>query len=126
MEKQRLTSASKSTLPSVSEIDDLDTVKQVQRLLKEASALKAKVSEAEDRLAEIRDELSAVCEAYGGDSPLKGFRSGLAGFEYHGYVTRKALNKEKLVTLVPAEVIDQCYTEGAPFLLAKFVVFDLE
>ena len=123
MEKQRLTSASRSTLPMVSEIPDSDTMKRAIALMKEAAKLKIQVSEAEDRLNSIRTELAAICEAYGTEH---GFRYGHVGFEYHGYITRKSFSKEKAVTLIPADVIDQCYTESEPFLLTKVVVFDLD
>lgn len=120
--KQRLTSASKSKLPVVSEIPDTDTMQHAVRLMREASGLRAKVSEAEDRLDEIRGELAAICEGYG----MAGFKHGLNGFEYHGYQTRRTLSKEKLVQVVAADVIDSCYEESKPFLSSKFVSFDLE
>lgn len=125
--KARLRSASMSSLPQSSAIPDADTFKQVNALLKEAVKLKTKVAEAEDRLDEIKNELSTVAAAY----DLKGFRHGMAGFEYHGYTSRSTLNKAKLVDKLseygaPASLIDECYEPGAGFLSAKFVVFDLE
>jgi hypothetical protein len=119
---KRLTSASNSKLPMASELPDTDDLKRVVKLMKEANALKVKISEAEDRLDEIKQELSAVCEVYN----MKGFRHGLNAFEYHGWITRKALNKEKLATLVPADVIDSCYEPGPPFLSVRVIAFDME
>jgi len=119
---KRLTSASRSALPMASELPDTEDLKRVVKLMKEANGLKVKISEAEDRLDEIKAELSAVCEVYN----MKGFRHGLNGFEYHGWITRKSFNKEKLATLVPAGVIDSCYEEGNPFLSVKVIAFDME
>ena len=125
--KTRLRSASRSTLPKSSEIPDTETFKNVNKMLKEAVGLKIKVSEAEDRLEEIKNELAAVAMAY----DLTGFRHGLAGYEYHGYTSRQTLNKQKLIEKVsaygcPASVIDEAYEDGKPYLSAKIVVFDLE
>lgn len=121
-EKKRYLSASRSSLPLASELPDTEDLKRVVKLMKEANGLRAKISESEERLDEIKTELSAVCEVYN----MKGFRHGLHGFEYHGWTARKALNKEKLVTLVPADVIDKCYEDGKPFLSVKLIAFDLE
>jgi hypothetical protein len=121
--KQRLRSASGSTLPVASIIPDADTFQQVRKLLAEAVKVKVKQSELEDREREIRDELAAVCEAY----QLKGFRHGRAGFEYHGYTTRKTLSKEKLLAAgIPAETISDCLEESKPFILCKVVTFDID
>ena len=125
--KSRLRSASRSTLPKSSEIPDTETFKSVNKMLKEAVTLKVKVSEAEERLDEIKSELAAVAMAY----DLTGFRHGLAGYEYHGYTSRQTLNKQKLIEKVsaygcPASVIDEAYEDGKTFLSAKIVVFDLE
>ena len=123
----RLRSASRSTLPKSSEIPDPETFRSVNKMLKEAVALKVKVSEAEERLEEIKNELAAVAMAY----DLSGFRHGLAGYEYHGYTSRQTLNKQKLIEKIgangcPASVIDESYEDGKPFLSAKIVVFDME
>jgi HD superfamily phosphodiesterase len=122
-EKKRYLSASRSSLPLCSEFADSDIVKQVAKLLKRGNAERARISEAEERLDEIKAELSAICETYGIE---KGFRHGLHGFEYHGWITRKALNKEKLATLVPADVIDKCYEDGKPFLSVKLIAYDID
>lgn len=122
MEKQRLTHASNSKLPQLSELPDDDVQKRVRSLLTEAMKLKAQISAADERLGMIRDELAAVCEVY----EMKGFRNGLAGFECHGLVTRKSLSREKLVLHVAADIIDSCYDESKPFLSAKFVAFDVD
>src|SRR5258708_40301778 len=92
-EKQRLRSASGSSLPIASVIDDSDLFKKAVKLLKEATAVVVKKSECEEREREIKEELGAICAAY----DLKGFRHGLHGFEYHGYQTRKTLSKERLL-----------------------------
>lgn len=123
-EKKRYLSASNSSLPLCSVIPDSDTVKRVGVILKEAVKLKVRISEAEEKLEEIKNEMAALCEVY--PEAAKGVRFGMCGFEYHGYVTRKALNKEKLATLVPADVIDQCYVDGTPFLSCKVIAFDVE
>ena len=122
-EKKRFLSASRSSLPLCSEIPDSDTVKEVGSLLKEANDLRVKISEAQERVDEIKNQLAALCEAYGLE---KGFRYGMIGYEYHGFVSRKTLDKEKLATLVPADVIDSCYVEGKQFLSAKLIAFDVE
>jgi hypothetical protein len=125
--KTRLRSASRSTLPRSSEIPDSETFKNVNKLLKEAVGLKVKVSEAEERLDEIKNELASIAMAY----DMAGFRHALAGFEYHGYTSRQALNKQALIEKVsaygcPASVIEESYKAGETFLDTKFVVFDLE
>ncbi len=121
--KPRLLSAAGSNLPSVAVISDNETFRRAVKLLKEGILVKAKQSELEERAAEIRDELAAISEAY----QLKGMKYGLAGFEYHGYVTRKSLSKERLLALgVPADTIDQAFVEGNPYLSTKLIVFDLE
>lgn len=120
--KARYRSASGSSLPLVSVIDDTDVMKRAIKLLKEATTLKVKQSEAEEKLIEIRDELAAVCEAYG----LKGIRHGLSGFEYHGYASRKTLDKTKLLNFISADDLASCYVDGEPYLSAKVTVFDLE
>lgn len=121
-EKKRLLSSSNSHLPVCSEIDDPETFRAAVKLMKEGNKLRAQISELDDRRVAIITELSAICEAYN----MKGFRHGLNGFEYHGYTLRKSLNKEKLVTLVPADVIDQCYEDGKPFVSYKLIAFDID
>ena len=122
-EKQRLRSAAGSNLPLASVIDDPELFKKSVKLLKEATGCSVKQSEAEDRLKEIKEELGAICEAYG----LKGFKHGLHGFEYHGYTTRKSLSKEKLLAAgVSAEIIADAYVEGTPFMFSKVIPFDIE
>lgn len=120
-QKQKLTKASNSKLPQLSELPDEDAQARAKRLLREASKLKMEISEREERVTAIRDELAAICEGYS----LPGFKYGLAGFEYHGYTTRRTLSKEKLAVHVAADIIDKCYDESKPFLSSKFVVFDL-
>ena len=125
--KTRLRSASRSTLPKSSEIPDPETFKSVNKMLKEAVALKVKVSEAEERLEEIKNELAAVAMAY----DLSGFRHGMAGYEFRGYNSRQTLDKQALIEKMsadgcPASLIDECYKSGASFLDARIVVFDLE
>jgi len=126
--KQRLKSASRSTLPPCSAaFDDSDELKQVAKLLKEAVKLKAAKSEADERLDEIETELTAIAMIHG----LKGFRHGLAGFEDRGWQARNTLNKQKLVSAIaeygaPASVIDACYEKGKEFHDTRIVIFDLE
>jgi len=123
MEKQRLRSASKSSLPIASKIPDPETFRRVVALLKEGVEIKVKASELEEREKEIKEELAAVSEAYG----TKGFRHGLVGFEYHGWQTKKTLSKEKLLSNgVSAAVIDNSFAESAPFLSTKMFAFDLD
>jgi hypothetical protein len=122
-DKQRLRSAKNSSLPLTSVIPDTDVFKQACRLLEEAVRVKSVMSELEERADAIREELAAVAAAY----DLKGFRHGLAGFEYHGYTARKTLSKELLLAAgVSADVIAGAHVEGEPFLSCKLVVFDLE
>lgn len=120
--KSRYRSASGSSLPLVSVIDDSDLMKKATKLLREGTAYKVKESEAQDRLDTIREELGAICAAYG----LKGIRHGLNGFEYHGYTSRKTLDKTKLLNFISADDLASCYVEGDPYLSAKVVPFDLE
>lgn len=123
MEKQRLRSAAKSSLPMASTIPDPETFRRVVELLKEGVALKVKASELEEREKEIKEELAAVAEGY----QTKGFRHALAGFEYHGWQTKKTLSKEKLLSNgVSADVIDKSFSESDPFLSTKMFAFDLE
>lgn len=121
--KQRLRSAAGSSLPIASVIDDSEIFKRVVKLLKEATSTVVRRSECEDREREIKEELGAICAAY----DLKGFRHGKHGFEYHGYMTRKTLSKERLLAQgVSAEQIDAAYEDGKPYLYAKIIPFDLD
>jgi hypothetical protein len=126
--KQRLKSASRSTLaPCSSVLEDSDELKQVAKLLKEAVKLKTAKSEADDRLEEIETELTAIAMIHN----LKGFRHGLAGFEDRGWQSRNTLNKQKLVAAMaeygaPANLIDACYDKGREFHDTRIVIFDLE
>jgi hypothetical protein len=123
MPGERIYSAAKSNLPIASVIDDPETFKRAVALLRKATANKVKKSEIEESDEQVRAELAAICEAYS----LKGLKHGLAGFEYHGYATRKTLSKELLLARgVSAEDIEASYKEGDPFLSAKVVVFDIE
>lgn len=122
-EKKRLTSAANSSLPQASSIPDEETFQRVRVLLRDAIKAKVKQSEAEDKLKEIREELVLIAEAYG----MKGFRHGLAGFQYDGYIRRKTLSKEALLASgVSAQIIEDAYIEGAEFVSAKIVAFDIE
>lgn len=125
--KERLRSASNSKLPVVSVIPDQETMKQAVALLKEATKLKVKVSEAEDRLEEIKLELFAIASSY----DLSGFRYGLAGFENRGYSSRSTLNKQKMISDlsargIGADVIAGWYESGNEFLDARITTFDVE
>lgn len=123
MEKQRLRSAQNSTLPLTSEIPDPEIFKQATHLLKEGIKLRAKISELEESASDLREQLAVICAAY----DLKGLRHGLAGFEYHGYKTRQTLSKEKLLANgVSADIIAKSFSEGEPYLMTKFVAFDIE
>jgi hypothetical protein len=119
--KQRLTSASKSSLPDAAEMPDTDASETAIALMREAGMLRIVVSEAEERLEEIKSELSSLCEVY----EMKGFRHGLNGFEYHGWQKRKTFSREKAVTLIPVDVLDQCYVDNKPYVSTKFVAFDI-
>ena len=123
IEKKRFTSAGNSKLPQASEIPDEDTFQEVRKLLKKAISLREIISEKEDELSDIKERLQAVCEAF----DMKGFRQGLAGFQYDGFVTRKSLSKEALLAAgVAAQTIEDCYLEGKPFVSAKIIAFDFE
>jgi len=134
IEKKRFTSAGNSKLPQASEIPDEDTFQEVRKLLKKAISLRAGISEREDELSVIKECLGAICEAF----ELKGFRHGLAGFQYDGYITRKSLSKEALLSsscicpkcstevAISAQTIEDCYLEGKPFVSAKIIAFDFE
>lgn len=120
---RRLRRASTSTIPKANIIDDLDTFKRVVKLLREGTKVKVAQSQAAEREREIKEELAAICEAYG----LSGLRHGLDEFEYYGWKTRSALSKERLLALgVPAETIASAYVESAPFLSTKIDPFDLD
>ena len=122
-EKKRLVSAGNSKLPQASEIPDNETFQEVRKLLKRAISLRETISEKEDELSDIKERLQAICEAFN----MKGFRQGLAGFQYDGFVTRKSLSKEALLAAgVAAQTIEDCYLEGKPFVSAKIVAFDFE
>ena len=122
-EKKRLVSAGNSKLPMASEIPDEETFQEVRVLLKKALKLRETISEKEDELSDIKERLQAVCEAFG----MSGFKHGLAGFQYDGFVTRKSLSKEALLAAgVAAQTIEDCYLEGKPFVSAKIIAFDFE
>ena len=114
-------SAANSPLPSATELDP-DTFRQAKALLQKSAKLKAEISEREEKLSELKAELAIIAKVC---SP-KGFRWGMIGFEYHGYVSRKTLNKKKLATHVAAEIIDSCYEDGKEFESMKLIVFDME
>ena len=58
---------------------------------------------------------------------MSGFKHGLAGFQYDGFVTRKSLSKEALLAAgVAAQTIEDCYLPGTPFVSAKIIAFDFE
>ena len=122
---ERFTSASRSTLPKASAvITDGDTFKQVVGLLKKLTSLKVKSSELKEQTDTVTGDLAAICAAYNID---KGFKHGMSGFEYHGYVTRKTLSKEKLLAAgVAADVIADAYNESDPFLSCRLIAFDIE
>ena len=122
-EKTRLRSASNSKLPIASVIDDPDLFREVVDLLRKSVEIKSQQSELEDADKDIRERLGAICASY----DLKGLRHGRAGFEYHGYTTRKTLSRERLLELgVAADVIAEAYVEGDPFMFAKVIAFDLD
>jgi hypothetical protein len=122
-EKKLLRSAGNSKLPMASEIPDEDTFQEVRALLKKALKLRETISEKEDELSDIKERLQAVCEAFS----MSGFKHGLAGFQYDGFVTRKSLSKEALLAAgVAAQTIEDCYLEGKPFVSAKIIAFDFE
>jgi len=120
----RTRSASNSSLPKASaSVSDPDMFKQAVALLKRAAVNKKKVDALKSEDGEIREELAAICEAYG----LKGMRHGMSGFEYHGWTTRKTLSKERLLAAgVSADTINAAYSESEPFLSSKILVFDIE
>jgi hypothetical protein len=121
--KERLRSASRSTLTPASAITDSEVFKESIKLLREAAKLRAQVSQAEERLDQIKEYLSGVCGAY----DLKGLKYGLAGFEYHGWTARATFSKEAAVELgIDPAVVAQCYRKGKEYLDAKFVLFDVE
>lgn len=120
---ERLRSASNSSLPIVSVIDDTETMKTAVALLKKATAIHVKISELEDQEREVKEQLASICTAYN----LKGLRHGLNGFEYQGWMTRKTLSKERLLANgVTADQIADSFVEGTPFLMTKITPFDLE
>ena len=122
-EKKRLVSAGNSKLPQASEIPDEDTFQEVRKLLKKAISLRETISEKEDELSDIKERLQVICEAFS----MKGFRQGLAGFQYDGFITRKSLSKEALLAAgVAAQTIEDCYLEGKPFVSSKIIAFDFE
>ena len=122
---ERIVSASNSKLPRASAaIDDGDTMREATGLLKKLVNVKTRISELEEEERDMRDRLAAICQAY---DLTAGFRHGMAGFEYHGYTTRKTLNKELLLAAgVSAQTIAESYKEGEPYLSCKVVVFDVE
>jgi hypothetical protein len=120
---ERLRSASNSKYPLASVIDDPDTFKQAKELLILATEIKVKISKLEEREAEAKEALAAICTAYN----LDGFRWGLHCFEYHGWQTRETLSKEALIANgVTAEQIAASFIKGEPFLMTKVNPFDLE
>lgn len=122
-EKKLLRSAGNSKLPVASEIPDEETFQEVRKLLKRAIVLRAAISEREDELSDIKERLQAVCEAFA----MPGFKLGLAGFQYDGFVTRKSLSKEALLAAgVAAQTIEDCYLPGTPFVSAKIITFDFD
>jgi hypothetical protein len=122
-EKKLLRSAGNSKLPMASEIPDEDTFQEVRVLLKKAVKLRETISEKEDELSDIKEKLQTICEAFN----MRGFRQGLVGFQYDGFVTRKSLSKEALLAAgVAAQTIEDCYLPGTPFVSAKIIAFDFE
>lgn len=120
---ERLHSASHSKLPLASVIEDNDTFKRVVKLLRDGTINKVKQSELKEKEEEIKNELAAICEAYG----IAGVRYGLDAFEYYGWKTRETLSKERLLALgVSAETIAAAYQTSAPYLMTKIDPFDLE
>jgi hypothetical protein len=119
----KLTSASKSSLPSLAELDDSELRSRARDLLRRATTLKSEIAEREEELQAARLELAAICDTSG---MPRGFKHGRFGFEYHGYMSQRSLNKQKLAMKVPAEVIESCYEDGRPFMSAKILFFDLD
>ena len=122
---ERILSASKSNLPAASAvIEDGDMFREAVRLLKALSANAVRMSELKERDEELRTALAAICTTYGLDH---GFKYGMSGFEYHGYLTRQTLNKELLLANgVDAATIAASFKTGEPFLSCKLVTFDVE
>ena len=91
--------------------------------MKEGEAIKVKQSELSDRMDQIVEQLSAICEA----CDLKGMKHGKRGFEYHGWTSRETLSVERLVEEgVAAATIAKCRVKGKPFVSYKFILFDME
>jgi hypothetical protein len=123
MSENKIRQASKSSLPEAVNLLDDDIFSELFLKLQRARALRAEISEREEELKEIQEELALTCVGYGMD---KGFRAGLIGYEYHGWITRKTLNKELLLENgVTADQIEASYKDSAPFLSAKFIDFDV-
>jgi hypothetical protein len=122
--KKRATSAANSKLPKLSAaLSDQDIFDQAKSLLVEAEDVKRHKKALEQREADIKSELAAICDAYG----LPGFKWGLTGFEYHGWKTKQTLSKEKLLAAgVSAETIAAAYTESKPYLSTEITLFDQE
>ena len=119
----RLRSASQSTLPLASVIDDPETFKRAVAALKKLLIKHAMIDKLEEEKAALKDDLMSICAAL----DLKGVRHGKVGFEYDGWKTRKTLSNKRLLELgVPAETIDQAYVESSPFQMSKIVVFDID
>lgn len=92
---------------------------RVTQLLMEGHALYKASKEAEERLKEIKSELSQVQIL----NDLPGLRHGALCFIASERSGRSTLSKEKLIDNgVPPELIAECTVSGQPYLQAEFMV----
>ncbi|HYT08975.1 MAG TPA: hypothetical protein VEL77_15125 [Rugosimonospora sp.] len=125
--KDRLRRANASKLTPVESMENLETRKRLESLLREALVLKVRMSADEEDLERIKTELGGLVQALN----LAGVRSGLVGFECSGWQRRSNLQKSLLVDLLsrygaPLEELERCYTTGEPYLMTRLHVFDAE
>jgi hypothetical protein len=111
------TEAPPSKLPLISVLDK-GAMQTAKEMLAEAQVLQERIGRDGERLAEIKASLCEIADAF----ELPGMRYGAFGLEYHGWKTKRTLDKRLLLENgVDAETIKNSYTESKPFLSARFV-----
>lgn len=104
-------------LPSAAALDTA-TGAGVKLLLEEAAEIRERQKADDDRLSDIKQALITIAAAH----ELKGICWGRIGLEYHGYKTKRTLDKELLLENgVDAQTIAASYRESTPFVSSRFV-----
>ena len=121
-EGKKVKRAGNSKLPILANVTDDDTMRLYAHKMKRAREIRAQIDELKEELEVLVNEFGAFCQGYN----CPGFRIGLTGYEYHGWATRKTLDRELLLEQgVTADQIAGALRESAPFLSYKFIDVDL-